>query len=94
MSVPFAMGAIEGIHGMIGVPATILNNTMIGVQQPQQTAVPDRVDFKELLNTAVKSISDSQTGVDDAVTKLGHGQRTLLALLALLAVNVHAVRPW
>jgi len=85
MSVPFAMGEIQGIQGMIGLPATILNNNMIGVQQPQQTAAPDRVDFKELLSTAVKSISDSQTGVDDAVTKLAAGQNIELHDVMLAA---------
>jgi flagellar hook-basal body complex protein FliE len=85
MAVPFAMGAIESIQGMIGVPATILNNTMIGVQQPNQTAVTDRVDFKELLNSAVKSIGESQTNVDDSITKLAAGQNIELHDVMLAA---------
>jgi len=74
MSLPFAMGAIEGIQGMIGVPATILNNTLIGVQPAQQATSVDRVDFKELLSSAVKSMGDSQATADNAITQLAAGQ--------------------
>src|ERR1035437_2755329 len=74
MSVPFAMGDIEAITGSIGMPSTILNNTSIGVQAAQQPLSTDRVDFKELLNTAIKSVSETQTGADDAIAKLASGQ--------------------
>lgn len=85
MSLPFVMGAIEGIQGMIGVPATILNNTTIGVQTAQQTPSVDRVDFKELLSSAVKSMGDTQTAADDAITQLAAGQNIELHNVMLAA---------
>lgn len=85
MSTPFAMGAIEAITGNIGMPSTILNNTAIGVQPARQTQAPDRVDFKELLNTAVKSVSETQTGADEAIAKLASGQNIELHNVMLAA---------
>jgi flagellar hook-basal body complex protein FliE len=85
MSVPFAMGAIQSITGGIGMPESVLNNTTIGVQQAQQSQSPDRVDFKELLNTAVKSITETQTGADDAIKQLASGQNIELHNVMLAA---------
>ncbi len=85
MSTPFAMGAIQAITGNIGMPASILNNTIIGVQQAAPPVSPDRVDFKELLSTAVKSVSETQAGADDAISKLASGQSIELHNVMLAA---------
>jgi flagellar hook-basal body complex protein FliE len=85
MSLPFAFGAIEAITSGIGMPSSILNNTTIGVQQVQQAQAPDRVDFKELLNTAIKSVSETQTGADEAISKLASGQNIELHNVMLAA---------
>ena len=85
MSAPFAMGAIEAITGSIGMPSTILNNTAIGMQPAQQAQAPERLDFKELLNTAVKSVSETQTGADQAIAQLASGQNIELHNVMLAA---------
>ena len=85
MAIPFAMGAIEGITGSIGMPSSILNNTAIGVQEAQKAVAPDRIDFKELLNTAIKSVNETQTGADDAIAKLASGQNIELHNVMLAA---------
>lgn len=85
MSIPFAMAAVEGITGNIGMPSSILNNTTIGVQAQPPSQAPDRIDFKELLNTAVKSVSETQTGADDAISKLASGQNIELHNVMLAA---------
>jgi flagellar hook-basal body complex protein FliE len=70
MSSSFSLGAIEAIKPSIGIPETVLNN----IQPVQQTASPERADFKELLNSAIKSVSDTQIGADDMMSKLAAGQ--------------------
>ncbi len=80
MSGSFSLGAIEAIQSSIGVPQTVLNNV-----SPVQEVQPDRVDFKELLNTAIKSVSDSQINADDLAAKLAAGQNVELHSVMLAA---------
>ena len=75
----FSLGAIESIQPSIGIPETVLKNP-----QPVQQG-PDRVEFKELLNTAIKSVSDTQTGADEMISKLAAGQNIELHNVMLAA---------
>jgi flagellar hook-basal body complex protein FliE len=84
MTIPVALNGIESIVSSIGIPQTILNNDAMQVN-PAQQASPDRIDFKELLNTAIKSVSDSQISADDAMTQLAAGQNIELHNVMLAA---------
>ena len=60
--------AIQGIKGL-GIPETGLVPVQNAVQQNAS-----RVDFNELLKTAINSINESQMSADSAIEKLAAGQ--------------------
>jgi len=60
--------AIQSIGKGIGIPETILVN-----QANIQPAEIQRVDFKELLNTAIESISNGQSAADASIAQLAAG---------------------
>lgn len=68
--------AIKGI----GIPETVLNATPAA--QPAQVG---RIDFKELLNTAISSISDTQASADNAIANLAAGNNIELHSVMLAA---------
>ncbi|MCE5300221.1 MAG: flagellar hook-basal body complex protein FliE [Spirochaetia bacterium] len=71
MTIPFALSGIEGIVSSIGMPQSILTNEAMQPQAPDTTG---RADFNDILNMAVKAVSDTQIGADDAIAKLASGQ--------------------
>jgi flagellar hook-basal body complex protein FliE len=70
--------ALGSIKGTIGIPETILT-------QPVQTPKAANADFNELLSTAVKSLSETQTGADVAMEQLAAGQNIELHNVVLAA---------
>jgi flagellar hook-basal body complex protein FliE len=81
MSANFSMGAVQAIQSSIGIPETVLQSNI----KPVQDAGPDRIDFKGLLNSAIKSVSDSQIDSDNMVAKLAAGQNVELHNVMLAA---------
>jgi len=70
MSAPTAITGLESVLGKVNIPETILNN----VQPVQPEIKTGAADFGEVLQTAIKSINDTQINADNAIAKLAAGQ--------------------
>lgn len=70
--------AIGGIKSTIGIPETIL-------QPAQQAQQADKAGFTDILNMAIKSMSDTQVSADSAMEKLAAGQNIELHNVAIEA---------
>jgi len=73
------MEATKGIKPTIGIPETILK------PEVQLQPKPEKIGFGEILNTAIKALSDNQLSADEAMAKLAAGENIELHSVMLAA---------
>jgi len=91
MSSSFApIPGIEASIGKVNIPETILAAQQSGQVQPEGGAKEAGAAFNNLLDTAVKALSDTQAGADNAITQLAAGQNVELhsVMLAVEKANM------
>jgi flagellar hook-basal body complex protein FliE len=70
MSAPTGITGLEGVLGKVNIPETVLN-TVQPVQPENKTGA---ADFGDFLQTAIKSINETQIIADNAISQLAAGQ--------------------